>query len=553
MCNCSKISTCGNWTFSTCIKYEGTLPETSQYYNECDVSVQDTIEELYTLVGSSGGGDGIEYFNGDGLQLINRVFSVKFGTTSGTALEGSWRPDWEDIINKPTIPEIPNLIEGDNITITGTYPNLTISASSLGEDNKIENISLGNTLANIVDKTAFVPIATTVTPGLVKIGSGLVVAADGTLAALSNAYTAGNGLTLSGNQFSLPITTTGTGTFVQSIVQTSSGLTVTLGTPSGTSPQAGTFLELDQGITANTRVWSPLVLNQWLDNERIAIVVPGAPHALTKGAVRFIQGSNITITQSGQDIFFNVAGSTYTAGNGLTLTANQFSLPITYSGTGNYVTNVAQTANGLSVSLGNPPASQVYTAGNGLTLAANQFSVPVTYSGSGNYVTNVTQTANGLSVSLGTLPTNQVYTAGNGITLTSNQFSVPVTVSGAGNTVIDVQQTSGGINVVKGSPTVVLSVNDYGMVNGMTIAPNAMKNRMVMEGGGSSSLTVQAGIEEGQEVVILPCSYMGDFSLNMKVKTACGDIESSLLIDFDTNNKHEFWWSTTDDAWLALQ
>ena len=45
------------------------------------------------------------------------------------------------------------------------------------------------------------------------------------------------------------------------------------------------------------------------------------------------------------------------------------------------------------------PAYTTYTAGNGLTLSGTAFSLPVTTSGSGNVVSSVTQTANGISVS----------------------------------------------------------------------------------------------------------------------------------------------------------
>jgi hypothetical protein len=52
-----------------------------------------------------------------------------------------------------------------------------------------------------------------------------------------------------------------------------------------------------------------------------------------------------------------------------------------------------------------------YTAGNGLTLAGTVFSLPITVSGSGNYITDVTQTTNGITVTKGTLPTYTLPTA----------------------------------------------------------------------------------------------------------------------------------------------
>ena len=48
-------------------------------------------------------------------------------------------------------------------------------------------------------------------------------------------YTAGNGLTLSGTAFSLPITVTGTGTYISDVVQTATGITVTKATPPNTN------------------------------------------------------------------------------------------------------------------------------------------------------------------------------------------------------------------------------------------------------------------------------------------------------------------------------
>ena len=48
-------------------------------------------------------------------------------------------------------------------------------------------------------------------------------------------YTAGSGLTLSGTQFSLPVTVSGSGTYVQSVAQNTNGISVTLGTPPNTN------------------------------------------------------------------------------------------------------------------------------------------------------------------------------------------------------------------------------------------------------------------------------------------------------------------------------
>lgn len=47
---CEKIKTCGSYVYASCVKYEGEIPSSSKYYGDCDVYVEDVIEELYTMV-----------------------------------------------------------------------------------------------------------------------------------------------------------------------------------------------------------------------------------------------------------------------------------------------------------------------------------------------------------------------------------------------------------------------------------------------------------------------------------------------------------------------
>jgi hypothetical protein len=83
----------------------------------------------------------------------------------------------------------------------------------------------------------------------------------------------------------------------------------------------------------------------------------GASGSLVSGDVTLAAGSNMTISQSGNTITLASTDTTYSAGNGLTLSGTTFSLPVTTSGTGNVVTGVTQTANGITVSLGSLPTS----------------------------------------------------------------------------------------------------------------------------------------------------------------------------------------------------
>lgn len=61
-----------------------------------------------------------------------------------------------------------------------------------------------------------------------------------------------------------------------------------------------------------------------------------------------------------------------------------------------------------------------YTAGNGLTLSGTTFSLPITVSGSGNYVSDVTQTTNGITVTKSTLPDLTGFVLKNGDNVTPN-------------------------------------------------------------------------------------------------------------------------------------
>lgn len=91
--------------------------------------------------------------------------------------------------------------------------------------------------------------------------------------------------------------------------------------------------------------------------DTVTRVKGGSGGSFVYGDVTMLAGSNVGISQSGNNITFSSTDTTYTAGSGLTLSGTTFSLPVTTSGTGNVVTGVSQTANGITVYLGSVPTS----------------------------------------------------------------------------------------------------------------------------------------------------------------------------------------------------
>jgi hypothetical protein len=83
----------------------------------------------------------------------------------------------------------------------------------------------------------------------------------------------------------------------------------------------------------------------------------GASGSLVSGDITLAAGANMAISQTGNTITLASTDTTYSAGNGLTLSGTTFSLPVTTSGTGNVVTGISQTANGITVNLGSMPTS----------------------------------------------------------------------------------------------------------------------------------------------------------------------------------------------------
>lgn len=141
------------------------------------------------------------------------------------------------------------------------------------------------------------------------------------------------------------------------------------------------FVPKTRTLTINGTAYDLSANRSFTTPDTITRLKGGASGSLVSGDVTLAAGSNMAISQAGNTITLASTDTTYSAGNGLTLSGTTFSLPVTTSGTGNVVTGITQTANGITVSLGSLPtaadltnyipASQKGTANGVATLDAS--------------------------------------------------------------------------------------------------------------------------------------------------------------------------------------
>jgi len=117
------------------------------------------------------------------------------------------------------------------------------------------------------------------------------------------------------------------------------------------------FVPKSRTITINGTTYDLSENRSFTTVDTVTRLKGGAAGTLVSGDITLAAGANIGISQAGNTITLTATDTTYSAGNGLTLTGTTFSLPVTTSGTGNVLTGLSQTANGITVYLGNMPTS----------------------------------------------------------------------------------------------------------------------------------------------------------------------------------------------------
>ena len=117
------------------------------------------------------------------------------------------------------------------------------------------------------------------------------------------------------------------------------------------------FVPKTRTLTINGTAYDLSANRSFTTPDTITRLKGGASGSLVSGDVTLAAGSNMAISQAGNTITLASTDTTYSAGNGLTLSGTTFSLPVTTSGTGNVVTGITQTANGITVSLASLPTA----------------------------------------------------------------------------------------------------------------------------------------------------------------------------------------------------
>jgi cytoskeletal protein CcmA (bactofilin family) len=117
------------------------------------------------------------------------------------------------------------------------------------------------------------------------------------------------------------------------------------------------FVPTTRTLTINGTAYDLSANRSFTTPDTITRLKGGAAGSLVSGDITLAAGANVAISQTGNTITLASTDTTYSAGGGLTLSGTTFSLPVTTSGTGNVVTGIAQTANGITVYLASMPTA----------------------------------------------------------------------------------------------------------------------------------------------------------------------------------------------------
>lgn len=323
------------------------------------------------------------------------------------------------VVNTRTITAGNGLTGGGNLTANRTITLGTPSAITLTSTNSVTSSSHTH---------AFTPGGTT----------AQYIRGDGSLATyVDTTYTAGTGLSLSGTTFGQTITTSGTGTYVQSITQTANGFQVNLGTPPNTNTTytgsngivvSGTVISPTYGTTSTTIARGDhkhTFLTGWSDTRTVDTVPNDYNSKFEAKGIK--QNSTLGLNATTYGTYTSVVGYRGWSGSS---GGNAFELGFAGSGQLLY-------RSGASTSWG--AWNEIYHSGNftdaitsisrnGVTIpiVSQNVNIPVfSTSGAGLVPARVGSTSTKYLREDGTwvTPTNTTYSAGTGLSLTGTTFT----------------------------------------------------------------------------------------------------------------------------------
>lgn len=378
------------------------------------------------------------------ISFTNNVLSV--GGNTATIPAGTTYTAGSGInINTGVITSTANIIGAGSTSVTGTYPNLTISTPTTQVYTAGPGIDIST--SGVISNTA-----TAITP-TITAGNNITI----------NPTTPSNSYTVSAPTYSL----TQTGNNIDLLQNGLSIGTATL--PVATSYSAGTGISISGNVISNTL--TPVTPTLSVSGNSISIN-PGNTQALPNYSLTQ-SGANIDLTQNGTSI----ATVTLTAATSTSLSAGSSNIILNQSGNAYTITPVTPTFtnSGPTTITGfypnftvNSVASPTYTAGPGISISSGTIintspGITPTITGTGNAF--VGTSGNSYTVNV---PTQTLTVTGNSV-ITSN-LGGSATISPASLTYTSASNT---LKLTDGLSSNTYTLNNYSAGTGIAISGSA--------------------------------------------------------------------------------
>lgn len=409
--------------------------------------VKDLIVEVHSLggagTGSSSGGSAIEYDAGYGINIANQVISV----------DSSIIPDTSTLATKAEVANVSGTIVGmiPNTSNLATKAELnSASANIVGQIPDVSSFAttteLTNACNNVISMIPELPESANLIAGnnitITASGNDYVISSTASGGGSGETYTAGNGLNLAGNEFSIDT----------SVVATQSDL-------SDVEAEVATATGDLQSQINNL---PSQVQSDWTESDD-----SDPSYILNKPEeINLVGGDNITITVSGSSAIINgqAGGTTYTAGDYIDITNNVISVDtsdVVDIVPGSNVTITVSGSSAIISSTGEPQVQSDWNVSDSSSKAfiKNKPTIPAAQIQSNWNETNTSSKAY-----IQNKPTIHTYTGASGINIANDVVSLdnPVGLVAGTNVTIEVSGSSAVINAT--TPTLA-SLNTAGITD----------------------------------------------------------------------------------------